>query len=87
MDLLRGLDSRKVKLSVSNKSRRFHGTYGLAFTQFGDFLKNRDHSLEISEISRASVRSYVGWMLDIYSAATARQRWNSGWEQGHGWIP
>ena len=69
--------SWNIDLRSRNISPRTLETYGLAVVQLGDFLKQRSHSLDVTEISTDDMRSFIGHMLETQSPATSQQRYRS----------
>ena len=71
------LDSWRHQLRGGNKTPRTIETYLLAGEQLLDFLKNRSHSMDVTEIRREDIRAFIGHVLDTRSAGTAKQRHSS----------
>lgn len=91
MRLDQALDSWTIDLRASAKRPRTIEVYHLAVLQLSDYLKNRGHSLDVEEITRGDIRSFIGHVLDTRSAATAKQRHGSlsvffGWLLGEAEI-
>ncbi len=77
MKLDSALTSWLIDLRSRNIAPRTRETYTLAVTQLIDWLKQSDHSLDITEVTTADIRLFIGHMLDTRSAATAKQRYAS----------
>ena len=73
----RALDSWRHELRAANKTPRTIETYLLAGEQLLDFLKNRSHGLDVTEIGRDEIRAFIGYVLDTRAAGTAKQRHSS----------
>lgn len=74
MNLDNSLSSWMIDLRSRNLAPRTLETYSLAVVQLRDFLKQRDHSLNVAEITTYELRDFIGHALDIRSDATANQR-------------
>ena len=67
----------EARATRGNKTPRTIETYLLAGNQLLDFLKNRSHSLDVTEIRREDIRAFIGHVLDTRTAGTAKQRHGS----------
>ena len=77
MKLDSALTSWLIDLRSRNIAPRTRETYTLAVTQLIDWLKQSDHSLDITEVTTVDIRLFIGHMLDTRSPATAKQRYAS----------
>lgn len=77
MKLDAALTSWMIDLRSRNISPRTQETYSLAVNQLRDWLKQSNHSLEVTAISTNDIRLFIGHMLDTRSPATAQQRYRS----------
>jgi site-specific recombinase XerD len=77
MRLDEALTSWEISLRAEGKRPRTREAYLLAGDQLLDWLKNRSHGLDVGEISRGDIRSFIGQTLETRSAPTAKQRHSS----------
>ena len=61
-----------IDLRSRNLSPRTLETYSLAVVQLTDFLKQRSHSLDVSEVTTTDLRNFIGHMLATRSDARKR---------------
>jgi Phage integrase, N-terminal SAM-like domain len=57
------LASWRPELRAGNKTPRTIETYLLAGEQLLDFLKDRNHSPDVTEIRRQDIRAFIGHVL------------------------
>ena len=77
MRLENAWESWAIDLRSRNLSYRTLETYKLAVDQLGDWMKQRGHSLDVTQITSRDLREFIGRMLDTRSATTANQRYRS----------
>lgn len=77
MRLEKAHESWLIDLRSRNTAKRTQETYSLAVVQLLDWLKQQDHSLDVTEVNPTDIREFIGWMLDNRSPATAQQRYRS----------
>lgn len=71
------IPSWRLSLKARNRAPRTIETYLLAANQLVDFLTERGMPLELDALKREHVESYIEWLVDNRSAATAAQRFAS----------
>jgi site-specific recombinase XerD len=77
MDIDLALRSWVLDLRAEKKSPRTIETYSLAVTQLDDWLVSNGRQVDVTKVTKADIREFIGHMLDTRSDATARQRFGS----------